>query len=333
MNKETWSAYFRNLWANIRGNVLDDEGGGFFRREKVIVFMFSFGIALILWFLVNLSRPFNLTITLPVDLESVPPGKALAEDVPHQVTVNVNGEGWKLLRIYSNPPRIKLHPVAGTMNFYDDVRGQLNMFAGIEVAKVMPATIDIKLEKKITKKIPVVANVLVKTDAQYEMVGWPVIIPDSVEISGAPSVLAKINNWPTAYKEIKGADSDINAQLSLIRPDQIITLAPRQVVYRAKIREYTGDEVSISIQTDDLPDGQGVSYSPPTLLIHFGIPIDEYESAQKTDIFRAYVPYGDILKDTTGFVAPLIAIETDSLHVRIRSYQPHRVRYFTTKRK
>ncbi len=333
MSKQKRSSYFKDLWANIRGSILDDEGGGLFRREKVIVFMFSYGIALVLWLLVNLSRPFNLTVTLPVDLEGIPAGKALANDVPHEVAVNVSGEGWKLLRIYNNPPRIKLRPTEGTMNFFDVVREQMNMFAGVDVTKVTPAALEIKLENRITKKVPIVANVLVKTDNRHGMVGWPILTPDSVTVSGATSILQNINNWPTEFKEIKDVSDNIDILLKLKKTDQIIEIGPQEVTYRAKIEEFTEGEVNVNIQTTDLPGGQRVSYSPPTITIRYGIPINEYSSSKKVHMFQAYVPYQDILADTTGFVAPLLALRTDSLHVRIRDYQPHRVAYYTFKPK
>ncbi len=333
MSKQKWSSYFKDLWANIRGSILDDEGGGLFRREKVIVFMFSYGIAMILWLLVNLSRPFNLTVTLPVDLEGVPASKALANDVPHEVAVNVNGEGWKLLRIYNNPPRIKLRPTEGTMNFFDVVREQMNMFAGVDVTKVTPAALEIKLENRITKKVPVIANVLVKTDKQFGMVGWPKLTPDSVTVSGATSILQNISSWPTEYKEIKGVSENISMMLNLKKPDQILEIGPGQVNYHANIEEFTEGEVKVDIQTSNLPHGQRVSYSPSSITIRYGIPIKEYASAQQVHMFQVYVPYQDVLNDTTGFVAPLLALRTDSLHVRIRDYQPHRVAYYTLKQK
>lgn len=333
MSKKKWSSFFRDLWTNIRGSILDDEGGGLFRREKVIVIMFSYGIALVLWLLVNLSRPFNLTVTLPVDVEGVPAGRALANDVPHEVAVNVNGEGWKLLRIYNNPPRIKLHPVEGAMNILDLVREQMNMFAGVDVTKVTPASLDVKLEKRIMKKVPVVANVLVNTDNRHGMVGWPELTPDSVTISGATSVLQNINNWPTEYKEIKDVDDNINILLNLKKPDQIIEINPLQVTYKAAIEEFTEGETKVDVQTSGLPKGQRVSYSPPTITIRYGVPINEYSSSTKVHMFQVYVPYQDIVADTTGFVAPLLALKTDSLHVRIRDYQPHRVAYYTLKPK
>jgi len=333
MSKQKWSSYFKDLLANIRGSILDDEGGGLFRREKVIVFMFSYGIAMILWLLVNLSRPFNLTVTLPVDLEGVPAGKALANDVPHEAAVNVNGEGWKLLRIYNNPPRIKLRPMEGTMNFFDVVREQMNVFAGVDVTKVTPASLEIKLENRITKKVPVVANVLVKPNKQFGMVGWPKLTPDSVMVSGATSILQNINSWPTEYKEVKDVDDNINLMLNLKKPDQILAIDPEQVSYQAKVEEFTDGEVKVDIRTSNLPNGQRVSYSPTSITIRYGIPINEYSGAQHVHMFQVYVPYQDILSDTTGFVAPLLALRTDSLHVRIRDYQPHRVAYYTLRQK
>lgn len=219
------------------------------------------------------------------------------------------------------------------MNFFDVVREQMNMFAGVDVTKVTPASLEIKLENRVTKKVPVVANVLVKPNKQFGMVGWPKLTPDSVMVSGATSILQNINSWPTEYKEVKDVDDNINLMLDLKKPDQILAIGPEQVSYQAKVEEFTEGEVKVDIRTSNLPNGQRVSYSPTSITIRYGIPINEYPGAQHVHMFQVYVPYQDILNDTTGFVAPLLALRTDSLHVRIRDYQPHRVAYYTLRQK
>ncbi len=152
----------------------DDDGPGLTRREKLIVFGFAYIIALVLWFLVNLSRPFTLTVKIPIALGQLPPKKALSAPLPNDAVVNFSGEGWKLINLYHNPPPVRIDPVEGEMNFYDIVREQMNAFAGVNVIKVQPSVISIHLENQVTKKVPIVPNVEVKTKTQYDVVGEPV---------------------------------------------------------------------------------------------------------------------------------------------------------------
>lgn len=325
-----------NKWANkikrfrigFLSNSQDEDGPGLTRREKIIVFLFAYVIALILWFLVNLSRPFTLTVNIPVELGQLPPKKALSTPLPSHAIVNFSGEGWKLISLYHNPPPVRIDPVQGDMNFYDIVREQMNAFAGVNVIKVLPAVINIHLEKRVIKKIPVVSNVKVQTKSQFEIIGKPIITPDSVVISGARSVVDTIKSWQTDKISLNDVRGKIDKEINLTPPPGLIRMSASKVRFEANVQEFTEGESKVSIQTTDLPKGQQITYSPTIITVKYNVPIDEYEKSQEIVPFSAYVSYKDVLKDTTGFISPVIKENKNNLHISLRSYEPTKVSYY-----
>lgn len=325
---EKWIRKIKNIWANFSGGPPDDDGQGLTRREKITVFAFAYIIALILWLLVNLGRTFNLSVKLPLDVEPLPQQRALTVQLPKDATVNFNGEGWKLINIYHNPPPIHINPRKSRLNLYDVVREQMNTYPGITVLKVQPSVLVIHTDKKISRKVPIVSKVEMETKSQFNMIGSPTIIPDSVTVTGAKSIVDKVKEWDTKTVAIKDVDDNVDRIVKLSEPINILHLSFDKVRYQAKISEFTEGEVKIPIQTKNLPKGRNVTYSPSLITVKYDIPLNEYSRAQSKIPFTAYVPYKEIIQDTTGFVTPYISKISDSLHIKLRSYQPQKVAYY-----
>lgn len=325
---EKWIRKFKNFWSGFTGGPPDDEGQGLMRREKITVAVFAYIIALILWLLVNLGRTFNLSVKIPLVAEQLPVQRALTAPLPKYVTVNFNGEGWKLINIYHNPPPVHINPRKNRLNLYDIVREQMNTFPGITVLKVQPSVLMIHTDKKVHRKVPIVSNIELETKPQFDLIDSPKLTPDSVTVTGAKSIVDNIEEWETKAETIKDASKNIDRIVTLEKPISILNLSFDKVRYRAKISEFTEGEVKIPIQTKNIPQGRDVTYSPSLITIKYDVPLDEYTKAKNRIPFTAYVPYQDIVRDTTGFVTPYISKESDTLHIKLRSYQPRKVAYY-----
>lgn len=65
----------------------EEEEVNFLRREKVIVFIGAYIMAISLWFIVNLSGSFSIELNIPVEPGNVPENMALTETLPEFVQV------------------------------------------------------------------------------------------------------------------------------------------------------------------------------------------------------------------------------------------------------
>lgn len=125
------------------------------RRERIAVYIVAFLMALSLWFIVNLNNDYRITINIPVETGEIPEEMALVDGLPEFLQVEVSGDGWKLVSLYNNPPEIPIDVVEGEVNLFDQVRQRFNVEQDVNVIKVQPLIIDIALEPKISKKIPI----------------------------------------------------------------------------------------------------------------------------------------------------------------------------------
>jgi YbbR domain-containing protein len=314
-------------WQNLVKKSDEDDIAGV-GRERIVVFIVAFILALSFWLMVNLSRDYNLNIDLPIQLGAVPTEKALAEELPDRATVSVNGEGWKLINLYNNPPSINIDVSDSEVNLYDQAQQQMNALPAISIQKVQPLIVTVELEDRVSKKVPVRSNVQISFEEQHDFVGSPSLEPDSVTIIGAASLVQKIDEWATDSVQLSNISADISSPISLQSTGELLSISQEDVIYNASVAQYTEGEARVAINTRDLPEGRLVSYSPSTIRVRYNVPIDEYTQIQNQNPFNAFVTYEQIQRDSTGFVTPQIEQSTNNYNIRVRTFQPRSVAYF-----
>lgn len=308
----------------------DEEEVTFLRREKVIVFIGAYIMAVALWFIVNLSGSYSIDVNLPVEPGNVPEDMALTEELPKFVEAGVSGDGWQLLSLYNDPPTVVINIENEEVNLFDQVRQRLSYLQDVDISKVQPLMIRLDMESKVSKKIPVVLNTDIEFQNRFGMIGEPVISPDSITITGATSRISDINEWVVGDTlRLREVRNDISTTIPLQDETGVISLSDSEISYEADISEFTEGETTVYIRTRGLPRGQNVTFNPASLTITYDVPIEQYADVEKVQPYEAYVPYSEILEDSTGYVTPDVELVEKSYELRLRNFKPKAVAYFT----
>lgn len=297
-------------------------------KEKIIAFSVALFFAICLWLIVNMSRDFNVTVDIPVRLINLPDDVALSDPIPDYVSVNVAGEGWNLIPIYSNPPVVSVNAESERVNMQDQIRNQIGAFSDLNIIQVEPSELHIEKEERATKRVPVEKRVEINVRDQYGFLSEPRIEPDSVTITGAVSKVENITSWETEEATFSDVNRSIDRSLSLKSPERGIRIEPSEVTLKAQISEFTEAEVRVPVRTRNIPPGEAVTYNPSSVTVRFHVPITQYTNVVDIRPFSAYVDYNELEADTTGFISPSIEMDSDLFNVRIRNFQPNRVTYF-----
>ena len=300
------------------------------RRERIVVFIVAYIIAISMWFVVNLNGDYNITVDVPLETGNMPENMALVEGLPQFVQVEVSGDGWKLVNLYNNPPEVFVDVVEGEVNLFDQVRQRFTIEQDVSVLKVQPFIVNIELEKKVEKKIPIhLASQLSFLD-RYGLVGEPSLTPDSVTITGAESQVRDIEEWVIEDTLVlSDLREDVNLDIEVTPIDPLIEYDVQNVNFSADVSEFTESEVSVYIRTRGLPRGSVINYNPSSVTIRFDVPIEQYTQVQNERPYEVYVPYSEILEDSSGFVTPDIEQVLTKYELRLRSFQPKAVAYFS----
>ncbi|MCG2591040.1 hypothetical protein [Rhodohalobacter sulfatireducens] len=329
-------SFFSAITDRVRGLFSDEKEPGIDEsdnyqaqnREKIIAFSIAFFISVCLWFIVNLSRDFTVTIQVPIQVASIPEDEIVSSEVPENATVNVSGEGWNIISVYNNPPRVLLTAQTEQINLSEQMRNQIGAFSDLNIIQVQPTTVTIRTEEKATKRVPIVSNVQLNLRERFGLLNEPVMTPDSVTVSGTYTAIDTVTEWRTESIELDNLNSDIQRDIALEEPGQGLFIDLETVNYQAQVAEFTEAEVRVPIRTVNLPAGRAVTYNPSSITVRFDVPIDQYSQIRDMRPFQAYVDYSAIEEDDSGRVQPEIEVVNTDFNIRLRSFQPQRVSYF-----
>lgn len=320
---ERISTFFSSRWG-----LDEDDDSKTFSKHKLLAFTFAMLFSVALWFIVNMGRDYNMTMSLPIQVTNLPDDIALSSEVPDNAAVSVSGEGWSLFNLYINPPQVTLDIEAQQVNMFEQVRQQVSSMSDVNVMQVDPMFLEIETEMRTSKTVSVRPNVNINTDNQFGILGSPELSPDSITITGPASRVEEIEEWETAESEIDDVNANIEITLDLQPPPPGITISPAEVTYRAEIAEFTEAEVRIPVRTRGLPPGRAVTFSPSSILVRYYVPLDQYNEVQEIRPFVAFVDFERLEQDTTGLISPELERVTDEFDVRLRNFQPTRVSYY-----
>jgi YbbR domain-containing protein len=298
------------------------------KGEIVVVFLIAYFIALSLWLLVNMSKEYSFTIRVPLQVTDYSEDMAFVADPPAEARVGVSGEGWNLLSLYRNPPEITIPYSEGEVNISEMVQGQIASYSDISILKVEPSRINLRMEQKATTRVPVRPELDVQLKSQFEIVGRIRVVPDSVSVMGARSVVDTLRSIRTEPLRLRNVQSPVEQAVALIQPAGLTLRGRGEVTLSFQVTEFTEGEARITLEARNIPDGREVRFNPTVVTIRYHVPIEQFSTAQEVVPFDAYVEYADIQRDTTGFVVPRVEAVAEELDLRLHAIQPRRVSYF-----
>ncbi len=298
------------------------------KGEILVVFLMAYFIAMSLWLLVNMTKEYSLTISVPLLVTEYSEDMAFVSDPPAEARVGVSGEGWNLLSLYRNPPEITIPYSEGEVSISDMVQGQFASYSDISIQKVEPARINLKMEPKSSARVPVRPELDIQLKPQFEILGRIRVAPDSVTVSGAGSVIDTLRSIATETLRLRNVQTPVQQRVALKQPAGLILGGVDEVTVSFDVTEFTEGEVRLYLEAMNVPDGREVRFNPTTVTIRYHVPIEQFGLAQEMEPYHVYVEYTDIERDTTGYVVPRVEAMTDELDLRLHAIQPRRVSYF-----
>ena len=314
-------------WLLQRSNKKTEED----THRRGVVLLVSFLIAFVLWFTASMRKTYIVVVDMPVQVVNIPPDKALATLPPSLIKVQFQGEGWQLLQIYTDPP-----PLSIDLSQYEteqpldllELISQMNFPGGVNVLSVTPRFIRLRLEPRSYRTVPIKLRGIIEPAPLYDFIEPPRLDPDTVVLSGAPSVIDTITFWPTEYIELRDIRTDLVLPVPL--SDTLALLIQKNIeetTLYIKVALFTEAQREIKVIVNRVPPGFQVRLRPEHILVTYRTPIHHYEAVQQSEDFYATVSYQDISEDTTGTVTPVIHTPTGFI-VRDLRYEPRRLEYF-----
>ena len=304
------------------------------KNKNLHIAVFSTIFAGLLWLSVNMGYEYQTTLVIPVALENIKPARSLARPIPQTVSVKIRTTGWQLFGLYFVPaPRyaLDLTDITNRISFITskDVSERLELPEGVRTLELSPDTITVVLDEKVKKKVPVEPIVQLSFREGYGLVGEIKAVPDSVSLTGARSILDRIDKWQTVPCTFSNLKSDVKARVPVSDTLSFgVSALPAVVDLQCDVQPTAEKSFNaIPVEVEQVPGNLLVVLIPPKINIIVRGGIEQIAALDKKD-FSAFIDYRSILLDTTGSIHPVVTTPKD---IRIVRQDPERLQYVVRK--
>jgi hypothetical protein len=316
-------------------------------RRKIILdiiksksFIGSFFFAIALWVYSSLNSEFITYKRLPLSI-NLPNNRAIASDIPKNVTLEVKGTGWQLLNllfINSNAGcRIDLSEIKDLdslkISRKEYLKGLYNV-TNVNTIEFAPESFVLQTGTVSEKDVTIRSNLRVNPYEGYMVVGDIDLHPNMIVIKGNYNVVNNINYWNTKKMIIEGVSESFETIVHLSDSlSNIINLSDQTIsahVDIQQIAEQTLYDIPIKIKGTQLSQKHKIMPEFITVTIRGGI--NQLYDFNPENI-SASLNSDDILNDSTGLIKPEIKIPKNIQIVNITpKYLTHKIIDFIPKK-
>lgn len=212
--------------------------------QNWILKLISLVFALVLWFFVMGERKQELGFPVPLNLENIPAGMMVANEVPNLIDVRISGPRTLLMNLSPQDISISvnLKDLKPGITSFKRLDERLNIPSALKVTRLSPSFVDVKLERIKEKEVPVKVVVSGEPPEGYKLVDV-ILSPTKVLVAGAESELRDVSQLETDVVDLTTS----RESFSLMVP----------VVYRGKytvLKDQAAVEVQVTIAGPPKPD-------------------------------------------------------------------------------
>ena len=228
-----------------------------YKNRKFILKIFSFFASIFIWLYVISTAEVEMDKSVAIDIV-VPDKYALAENIPDSIQMTLKGPRVLVRQFVDEKKALKLEidPKENRGKFSKTFKVNQYMKKlplGIELLSFSPKKITLKLERKLEKSVPVVANV-----SEFEKLPWfsrkkLEITPNKIVISGPRGQVRKIRELKTLKISTNDILSGKPIKVSFDGPEKSVKLNKKFAVVSYHISgqasEFTFSKIPIIFQS------------------------------------------------------------------------------------
>ncbi|ACF13509.1 hypothetical protein Ctha_1045 [Chloroherpeton thalassium ATCC 35110] len=283
-----------------------------------------------------MTKTYTTIKRVPVTVDYSESQFAVCSNLPKYVEVKFDGIGWKILSLYYSKTEWTVdleQDFSENLIFIETNKNPQQYLTslpdGLVPIEVLPSTLTIQLDEKITKTLPIKLRAKIEPAVGYTIVGNPKLTPDSVTVTGAKCVLKKMTCWETQREQYTKLDSKFQFSLelsdSLVQKVTLSAHRTRVTGLAEQLAELNFQDVPITVK--QVPERASIALIPNRISVLVGGSISALANL-KRDSVSVSVPYERILNDTTGAIVPDIQLPK---FINLQDISPKELQYILRK--
>jgi hypothetical protein len=301
-------------------------------KKNLHIIIISTLFSIIIWVSISLSNDYFTTLRVPIKIINIPESNGIASSIPDDIALRIRGRGWKLFG----------------MNFGSDYEylisaenksGKISLRASnslgenpwlnseIQIMDYAPTSFELLIEKLASKKVKINPVFELEYKDGFGLASDIKLLPDSVTISGAESIIAKIDAVSTELSKFDVLENKVSEYVVLKNIPQV-GFNKNMVRIDFDVQKIVESEISnLEVTVIDIPTDRDILLLPNRITASLRGGINIVSKADQSKI-KFFIQYSDLISDTIGSVKPSYELPP---HTQLVYTKPDRIRYIIKK--
>ncbi len=265
------------------------------KKTKISVFFVCFIISLFIWLLIKMSQDYTTDIEFAIEYTNPPAGQLLTHAHDSVINLKLTSRGFDLLNIlfFESRKPLEINLSGSNIRNNQESKGSFLLARNLNsqilkqikftdrISEIIPDTLRFDLEQITNKKVSIVSKILFTPKAQHYVYGLSKITPDSITISGPPSMIDTINFITTTGIQFLNVDKNIDSRIKLNKPNSNnkLTLSTDSVDLFIPIEKYTENIINKTIVIHNA-DQNSIRLFPEIVSVTYLIALKDYSKFQ-----------------------------------------------------
>jgi hypothetical protein len=234
-----------------------------------------------------------------------------------------------LSRLESLNEEIKSYALASASysNYFENQMGEQ-----IEVKAVFPDSIRFLFDKRIEKKVKIIAHTALGFKRQFQLFGKIIIKPAVTTVYGPASILDTLSQVYTEYLVLNNLSETTTEAIGFNAgyTAEKLVFSPEKVLLHMPVEKFTETTVMVNVNSINVPDSLEIKPIPNEVEVTFLIPLSKMARLGKSK-FRAEIDYNQINDNFNHKLK--VELTKYPTYVKSFSLNPVKVEYILKKRK
>lgn len=245
----------------------------FLKDSRTLTFVVCVLLSAFLWSLIRLSKNLLREVSVLVVVTNLPAHQVLMPSAPNAIKLLVEGNGFTLLKTYSQNEALSVdytdlkHIEGSQYCLSKNTREKLTntYLSNFKIRSVVSDTLTLLLEKKVSKKIPVLMQLNVEYAKEYQLTELR-ITPDSVTAYGSQKAIDTLTQVTFQYTKKKHIKDNFSKNYSL-KNTKYITYDLHTIKMEAFVDKVSEQLLKVPVQVVNVPKDSQVKVFPNEITV------------------------------------------------------------------
>ncbi len=258
--------------------------------KKYIYIILFFFVSSSFWILTKLSEDYKSKLSLEIDIINIPDKYIIKRQNINSIEVDIKASGFEIFynKLFQNKLIVDLKEEKIDDNKilidFDENKFELKetLNSNTDITNVFPNEIIIELEQVINKFVPIVLVSDLKIKSGYGLRSPIVLLPDSIQISGALEEISKISSASALVNTDINIENDYSTDYEIVRNENLSYefLSGKALIY---VDRYSEKKIKIPILVRGVPDSLELKLYPDEVDVSFQSSINKLKNINKND--------------------------------------------------